>query len=110
MASSVASNDGDHLTAQETTPLLAASAAGATVQTIEEQPNHDIVGKNDGDKPLPKAQIFLLSYARLFEAIAFFSIFPFISQMIWETGEVKEADVGFYSGLMVKTPPRLWIL
>lgn len=53
------------------------------------------------DKPLPVAQIFLLCYARLVEPIAFFSIFPFISQMIHEVGGVKESDIGFTSGMIV---------
>jgi hypothetical protein len=55
----------------------------------------------DEDKPLPVGQIMLLCYARLVEPIAFFSIFPFIQQMILEVGGVKEEDVGFYSGLIV---------
>lgn len=57
-------------------------------------------GKDD-DKPLPRDQIILLCFARFIEPVAFFCIFPFINQMIWETGEVAETDVGFYSGLIV---------
>ena len=34
------------------------------------------------------------------EGIAFYTIFPFISQMIYDTGQVKEADVGFYLGIV----------
>ena len=56
---------------------------------------------DDDDKPLNITQILLLCYTRLVEPIAFFSIFPFINQMIFETGNVKESDVGFYSGLIV---------
>ncbi|KAF2094371.1 MFS transporter [Rhizodiscina lignyota] len=56
--------------------------------------------QEEEDVPLPKLQIFLLSYARMVEPVAFFSIFPFVNQMIFETGAVKEADVGFWSGLM----------
>ncbi|KAF1344260.1 major facilitator superfamily transporter [Delphinella strobiligena] len=52
------------------------------------------------DKPLPRAQIFLLCYCRVVEPIAFFSIFPYINQMILATGGVREEDVGFYSGLI----------
>ncbi|KAJ7593059.1 MFS general substrate transporter [Mycena floridula] len=52
------------------------------------------------DRPLPKLQIALLCYARLVEPIAFFTIFPFISQMVFETGTVDERDVGFYTGLI----------
>jgi MFS family permease len=52
----------------------------------------------DEDAPLPKLQIFVLCYCSLVEPVAYFSIFPFINQMIKETGSVEEADVGFWSG------------
>ncbi len=58
-------------------------------------------GVDDEEVPLPRLQIFLLCFARLVEPIAFFGIFPFIAQMIWETGGMEESDVGFYSGLIV---------
>lgn len=45
-------------------------------------------------------QIIVLCYARMVEPIAFFSIFPFVNKMIFDTG-VAEEDVGFYSGLIV---------
>jgi MFS family permease len=50
--------------------------------------------------PLPKLQIFLLCYARVLEPIAFFSIFPFIAQMVQRNGNLPASDVGFYSGLI----------
>lgn len=34
------------------------------------------------------------------EPIAFFSIFPFIAQMVQRNGHLPESDVGFYSGLI----------
>jgi Na+/melibiose symporter-like transporter len=34
------------------------------------------------------------------EPIAFFSIFPFIAQMVQRNGQLPESDVGFYSGLI----------
>ncbi|KAH9909527.1 MFS general substrate transporter [Xylariomycetidae sp. FL2044] len=52
------------------------------------------------DKPLPVGQIMLLCYARLIEPLAFFSIFPYINQMVQENGGLEDADVGFYSGLI----------
>jgi hypothetical protein len=60
---------------------------------------------SEDDTPLPKTQIFLLCYSRLVEPVAFFTIFPFINQMVWETGDMDEADVGFYTGLIVISPP-----
>jgi hypothetical protein len=94
----------------ETTPLLATQIAEPTTQPNGEpllhQNNHEtpnIHNGEDEDKPLPRTQIFLLCYARLVEPIAFFAIFPFINKMIYETGDMTEADVGFYSGLIVST-------
>ena len=94
--------------ADETTALLTVSKANPTISTNEEvivrETNSNEVGiDDDEDKPLPRAQIFLLCYARIVEPIAFFSIFPFVNKMIWETGGLDEADVGFYSGLIVST-------
>ena len=79
----------------ETTALLAAPADNEAQASIA---NDNI----DEDKPLPRDQIILLCFARFVEPVAFFGVFPFINQMIWETGEVAETDVGFYSGLIVR--------
>lgn len=112
-------------TNDETTPLLATRTVFARAINAEPNPGeersfndqessitHDEdanrhAGENENeddenqDRPLPRTQIFLLCYARLVEPIAFFAIFPFINKMIWETGSLEEADVGFYSGLIV---------
>lgn len=99
----------------EQTPLLAASADNPITQADSEtldihkigttnittEAEEPAVEDEDEDKPLPIGQIMLLCYARLVEPIAFFSIFPFINQMILEVGGVREEDVGFYSGLIV---------
>jgi hypothetical protein len=97
------------LHASETTPLLAMSSENPITQADSETLEINKIGgtatttteDEDEDKPLPVGQIMLLCYARLVEPIAFFSIFPFIQQMILEVGGVKEEDVGFYSGLIV---------
>ena len=103
MTSTAASTKNNHSPVGETTPLLSVSEAGPLSQANEEPLLHAASsGDGDGDDtPLPRTQIFLLCYARLVEPIAFFSIFPFINQMILETGKIGEADVGFYSGLIV---------
>ncbi|KAI1407224.1 MFS general substrate transporter [Hypoxylon sp. FL1857] len=91
--------------ASETTPLLAASPVATTADpnvasaVTESEPHHPLLPKPE-DKPLPKLQIFLLCYARLIEPIAFFSIFPYINQMVQENGQLEEVDVGFYGGLI----------
>lgn len=54
----------------------------------------------DDDRPMPKTQVALLCFARLLEPIAFFSVFPYINQMVQDNGGVASADVGFYSGLI----------
>lgn len=83
--------------ASETTALLASPGRAPSSHAQENG-----TAKDDAeDKPLPKQQIFFLCVARLVEPIAFFCIFPFINQMIWDTGAVAETDVGFYSGLIV---------
>ncbi|KAK6008055.1 hypothetical protein QM012_004869 [Aureobasidium pullulans] len=98
--------------ASETTPLLAVSSENPITQADSETLDINKIGgittseeeqetqDEDEDKPLPMKQIMLLCYARLIEPIAFFSIFPFINQMIQEVGGVEEEDVGFYSGLI----------
>jgi hypothetical protein len=90
----------------ETTPLL---EAGPSVQSNQESSllQDTPPSEAEDDTPLPKVQIFLLCYARLVEPIAFFSIFPFVNKMILETGNLDEADVGFYSGLIVSSSPTL---
>lgn len=52
------------------------------------------------DKPLPVKQLLLLCFDRAIEPIAFFSIFPFINQMIVKVGHVPPSDTGFYAGLI----------
>jgi hypothetical protein len=92
----------------ETTALLAAPGNPSTPahgpEHVTSKDDEDEEGQDEDeeeDKPLPKDQIFFLCFARLVEPVAFFCIFPFINQMIWETGEVAETDVGFCSGLIV---------
>lgn len=89
----------------ETTALLSQDDAGRLA------PSHDAEqhvhgggddSDNDEDNTLPIDHILALCAARIVEPIAFFSIFPFINQMIWDTGQVAQTDVGFYSGLIVR--------
>jgi hypothetical protein len=56
---------------------------------------------DDDDRPLPVAQILFLCYVRLMEPIAFFSVFAFLGQMLWEIGDIEKEEVGFYYGLVV---------
>ncbi|CAG7991674.1 unnamed protein product [Penicillium salamii] len=78
----------DHI--NETTALLGPKTA---TQDVDED-------ESDDEKPLPKLQILLLCYARAIEPLAFFSIFPYVSQMVQDNGNVIDSDIGFYSGLI----------
>jgi hypothetical protein len=108
----------------ENTPLLAAAPLSTYEESIvsEETNGNGILNSNDvvngsggeevqqEDKPLPKLQVFLLCWARLIEPIAFFGIFPFLPKMVEELGGLDEADIGFYSGSIVRSFPGLLIL
>ena len=96
-----------HVDVTETTPLLAAGhgdIAPATdpesseAVTLNDQSDCD--ADSDDDKPLPVTQILVLCYARWVEPVAFFSIFPYINKMAQKNGNLADADVGFYSGLI----------
>ena len=98
--------EGSNTAASEATPLLAATEVGSILQpsretALQHRRLSDGSIKVDDEKPLPRTQIFLLCFARMLEGLAFFGIFPFISKMIKETGDLEEADVGFYAGLIV---------
>lgn len=92
--------------ASETTPLLASSLVAPEQDPVVAETH--IAAPLDGndaaptpeEKPLPRAQIMLLCYARLVEPIAFFSIFPYINYMLQRNADLPTADVGFYSGLI----------
>jgi MFS family permease len=90
--------------ASETTPLLApgllASEQDPNVAESLLSSSATAASAAPGDKPLPKTQIILLCYARLVEPIAFFSIFPYINQMLQYNGDLPATDVGFYSGFI----------
>lgn len=93
------------MTADERTPLIQVAPIPETPPEANGKPT-DYDAENDAeveeDIPLPKLQLVLLCYCRVVEPIAFFSIFPFVNQMIFEMGSVRQQDVGFYSGLIVR--------
>jgi len=97
--------NGGRLSVDETTPLIVAADVDPTVTKLQDneilhRQNSEDPDTGD-DTPLPKLQIALLCYARVVEPIAYFSIFPFINEMVQVTGNLDEADVGFYTGLIV---------
>ncbi|KJZ76366.1 hypothetical protein HIM_04095 [Hirsutella minnesotensis 3608] len=81
--------------AAETAPLLQ-HVGGIDPEAAGDAPEES---KKASGK-LPRGQIFLLCYARMTEPIAFFSIFPYIAQMVQRNGGLADSDVGFYSGLI----------
>ncbi|KHN99733.1 Major facilitator superfamily domain, general substrate transporter [Metarhizium album ARSEF 1941] len=92
--------------ASEETPLLQGdrcSILTSSTSSSGQLENDSATPRSDPaslGKPLPKVQIALLCYARMMEPIAFFSIFPFIAQMVKRNGNLTDSDVGFYSGLI----------
>jgi MFS family permease len=97
--------DGEDDIATEASPLLAklsgpVASTQANGDLSRTNSAHDSAKQPSQDDQLPIKQIVLLCYARLVEPIAFFAIFPYINQMIYETGEVPESRVGFYTGLI----------
>jgi hypothetical protein len=53
------------------------------------------------DDYMNRTQILILSFCRMVDPIAFFCIVPFINQMIFDLNQFPEADIGYYSGLIV---------
>ncbi|KAK3310718.1 major facilitator superfamily domain-containing protein [Chaetomium strumarium] len=98
-------DDDGNKNATEQTPLLVAVAQDAGADDQQQDGNgirwdndHDAHGVDD--KPLPLFQIAVLCYARWVEPVAFFSIIPYINQMVQENGKLADTDMGFYSGLI----------
>jgi MFS-type transporter involved in bile tolerance (Atg22 family) len=93
----------DANTVSETTALLTFVEPEPVAwpdETSTQASNANGVFDEDEDVPLPRTQIFLLCCSRVVEPIAFFSIFPYINDMIEQVGSVDQANVGFYSGLI----------
>ena len=88
--------------ADENTPLLTQVDPTPITedQSIDPSSQQDDIEEEDQDRPLPKAQIFLLCFTVCVAPISFFSIFPYINFMIERVGNVDKEDVGFYSGLI----------
>lgn len=93
--------------ASEQTPLLATKDVAPTADplvsnatTTTNNDHHHHQEDDQDDRPFPKWQVFWLCFARMVEPMAFFSIFPYINQMAQQNGNLADADVGFYSGLI----------
>ena len=92
----------DYGTTSEASKSNSGSKAGSIAtpngETNDSEPQNQ---DDDDDRPLPMGQILILCITRMVDPVAFFCIFPFINQMIYDTGTVAQTDVGFYSGLIV---------
>jgi MFS family permease len=92
--------------ADEGTPLIGApdTVGGQAVQpnghAIDSLKQPNGLADNNEEKPLPYIQILALCYAALVEPVAYFSIFPYINEMVEKTGRVEVSHVGLYSGLI----------
>ncbi|KAL2123092.1 hypothetical protein VTJ04DRAFT_3547 [Mycothermus thermophilus] len=85
----------DHEEVTERTALLWSARPA-----IGEHDAEDAISDDVDDRPLPVRQILALCYARLIEPIAYFSIFPYINEMVQRNGDLADTDMGFYSGLI----------
>jgi hypothetical protein len=52
--------------------------------------------------PVPKMQTFLLAFFRASQTLVYFCIFPFVNKQLVELGVAGVADVGFWSGSLVR--------
>nr|OQO32340.1 hypothetical protein B0A51_00399 [Rachicladosporium sp. CCFEE 5018] len=113
-------NSNDHVGGvDEVTPLLGVpdTAGGKATEANGQpkgQPNGHLNGNidkktgqvdepppdKDEDTPLPVGQILALCYASLVEPVAYFSIFPYIQEMVEKTGGQQPQNVGFFTGLI----------
>lgn len=58
--------------------------------------------------PLPKLQLLIACFVRVTEPIAFMACFPYINQMLLDTGVVDDPrKTGFYAGLVSNPQRRL---
>jgi hypothetical protein len=85
--------------ASERSPLLPRPAVVS--EASEESTENVENGHANGVRTYNRGQVVLLSCCRMVDPIAFFCIVPFVNQMIYDTGTVRQEDVGFYSGLIV---------
>lgn len=73
-----------------------------------ELPNETIssshLGAPDVETPLPKLQLFILLYLQLAEPITSTVIYPFVNQLVRETGITggDERKTGYFAGLIVR--------
>jgi hypothetical protein len=97
--------------ADEITPLL--SSPQTSGPTVSQQNGHAdaeaATVEEEEETPLPMFQIAILCIARMMDPISFFSIFPFVPSMVRDSG-VLEEDVGFYTGVIVRTSPPFYAL
>lgn len=100
MASTSRPAEGRKVLPTEQTPLLNAGNLAPDGDTEASSLLPQPVPTAEPPASLPKLQIALVCYARVAEPIAFFSIFPFIAQMVQRNGHLPSSDVGFYSGLI----------
>ena len=76
----------------ECTPLLATSEDAPA-------PGPSVPIEHPEDRPLPTGQLLLLCFARLTEPVAFFSIFVYVNEFVYETG-IPRAQCGWYTGFI----------
>jgi hypothetical protein len=97
--------------ADERTALLADQRSGSTSDTeIDAEQNGTSTSENgDEQEGYNKSQVLALSICALADPITFFCIVPFVPQMIYDLGNIKKSEVGFYAGLIVCLTGHIFI-
>ncbi|KAF2767890.1 MFS general substrate transporter [Teratosphaeria nubilosa] len=110
-------NDPESTTnATETTPLLGQPEADAVAKGqqrdgsgngLYSNGHHKLTeadesGSAEGsaEKPMPVLQILILCFVSLTDPISYFAIFPFIPEMVHRVGNLRQEEVGFWTGLI----------
>ncbi|WVQ97570.1 hypothetical protein IAU59_004684 [Kwoniella sp. CBS 9459] len=101
MPTSIRSEDDETRTLRPMSGPTPATNYGSVQPGVDEEVQAVPAG-DDKHKPTPldMGQILLLSMARISEPLTFQILFPFVQQMLVDTGEVSVEDVGYSVGLI----------
>jgi hypothetical protein len=90
------------------TTVGGASACASDSRIPAQAEVKDDISLHSPRTPLPKLQLFILFYVQLAEPIASTVIYPFVNQLVRETGitDGDEKRTGYFAGEYKKTPNK----
>jgi hypothetical protein len=96
-------NEVENPDVDERTALLADQRRGSTSEPEQDTEQNGTSTAENGDEQegYNRPQVLALSICALADPITFFCIVPFVPQMIYDLGNIKDSEVGFYAGLIV---------